>query len=105
MMSFQLQAHRERNSVLAQELLERGVSLDAETTIDVHFWSENQENASALAHVLYDRGARVMMLRPTDCEHADKWVIEEAISEAFTTDLIGVAKRCSSEYEGWGTSL
>ena len=102
-------AHEARNRVLVARLLAKGESLTDVRARDLFFYAPTPESGSALARDLQQLGLTAVTVRPTP-DHSTwcvKGVLESSVehltSAAFTAQLVCVASRCRSEYDGWGT--
>lgn len=109
-----LEAHRKRNDALIAGLRAKGVDLQKARSVELNFWAPSQQMAALLAKALYDRGYLVLVLAPANSpEDGRQWNLEvganlaldRVASDELTAELVELASRQSSEYDGWGTSV
>ena len=104
--------HEARNQELIARLLEKGESLIDVRTCDLFFCAPTRELAAALARDLQQIGLRTVTVMQPGSQRSTwsvQCVLESSVqhvaSAGFTVELVQVAARHGSEYDGWGTEL
>ena len=107
--------HSARNADLVRKLKDRGVDLETPRSIEHHFWSKTQRDAALLSNDLYKRGFLLLVLAPAarkegseytwNVEAGFKETVQHAASDDVVRDLVDLAARFNSRYDGWGTSI
>ena len=104
--------HEARNRELIARLLESGESLIDVRVCDLFFCAPTRELASTLARDLQEIGLRtitVMQPGPRESTWLVQCELESSVqhvaSAGFTIEMVQVAGRHGSEYDGWGTEL
>ena len=106
--------HDARNIELLKHLQEEGVALGVPRPVEHHFFASNQRNAALLAKELYERGYLILVLSPPVAEDdSGSWNLEagiqrtpdEAASHDVTEELVRLAAKYDTHYDGWGTLL
>lgn len=109
-----MKKHEERNMTLIEQLRARGVNLEETRSIELHFWASTRQDAAFLARALYEKGYLVLALAPSNAESKkQQWNVEVGIRQSIkqtvrkelVEELVRLADRHSSEFDGWGTSL
>ncbi len=109
-----IKGHDVRNAELLRSIKEKKVATDEIRSIEHHFWSRSQPNASLLAKELYTRGYLLLVICPVDQEDGSKWwnveaevrqTIKDAASSDLVSELVTLAARFDALYDGWGTSV
>jgi hypothetical protein len=109
-----IECHLQRNLALRENLIQKGVELDAPRNVDLHFWSIDQLDAAMLARSLYQSGFLILILAPSEQDSGEifwnvtagiKEPILRIISPEFTERIVRLALAHSSEFDGWGTSV
>lgn len=109
-----LRAHRARNSELLRVIQAKGVDLKKAFTVDHHFWAPNRQSATALGAELSARGYVVSAMNPVQTDaRSTIWNVavqmERSLAEAgdenTTEELVILAARFDSIYDGWGAAI
>ena len=109
-----INAHDARNAELLRTIVEKGIALDRERSVEFHFWAPNQTNAAGLAKELYNYGYLVLAISPTQVEDGSTWwnveaeikrTPEDAASRETSEGLVRLATQFEGSYDGWGTSI
>ncbi len=109
-----LDAHQMRNESLVSELRTKKIDLERPRSVELNFWAPNQQSAALLGKALYERGYLILVLAPAkQAQEGRQWNVEvganlsvnRVVSPEMTRELIELASRQSSEYDGWGTTV
>ena len=109
-----IQAHEDRNAALRRLFLEKNVDTCTARDIDLHFWTQGQANAAALAESLGRLGFEVPAQRPAaNRDDLEVWNIEARIRQSidltmrreFIADVVKLADSHGGVFDGWGTLL
>jgi regulator of RNase E activity RraB len=109
-----ISAHEERNKELLQTIRTKGVSVNEERSVEHHFWAHSQMEAALLAKELYEQGFLVLVISPVDTEDGSElWNVEAglkqspaiAASRRVSENLVRLATRFNSIYDGWGMNV
>jgi regulator of RNase E activity RraB len=108
----QLEDLRVRNKALLESLRGKRVALDQHRQVEHHFWAASQKSAALLARELYVRGFLVLKIAPSDGDPPE-WGIDaerkstalQAASEETVREMVDLARRFESIYDGWGTAV
>ncbi len=100
--------HRSRSEAVLQILKEDGVDVSQLRMVDVFFWCLNRVKARALAAELQEGGYGGVVVGQSTTDQ--KWGVQasremqpaEVASDGFTEEMILLAERHRSEYDGWG---
>jgi len=111
--SEQLEGHAARNRELIRSIKSQGVDVDKRYLVEHHFWSPDSETATALGALLATHGYAITRMNPTQTDTTFVWNVEAEInrslaeaSDAVTTEqLVRLAARFDSIYDGWGASI
>jgi hypothetical protein len=106
----EVRRHMERNALLKVSLAQKGIPLDADRPVDVHFVAFTQRDASVLARRLYGMGFLVKLIAPSG---SGRWDVEAGarvtpiriLSEEFTKELVQAAIDEDAKHDGWGTAV
>jgi hypothetical protein len=101
-----------RNVELLKTVAESGVALEQDRPIDCFFWSATEDGAKSLADELRLLGYRDVAMSPPN-DRTDLWSVQgqTTISPAAITnpvtvrELVEMAARHSSDFDGWGTEI
>jgi hypothetical protein len=106
-----VEEHAERDAALLWQLAERGVDLDAQRAIDLHFLAPDEERAKDLAaRLVADLGGTARIGQPNDGGEASVEVTIQASPRAVAgrdhiEHRVRTAQRFATEHDGWGTRL
>lgn len=107
--------HERRNAELMRLLESKGSNPLSTYRTEHHFWAYTHDDAVSLAQELYKRGYLLLALASgiDETRGTKYWNVEasfertlaDAASRAVTEELVRLAARFSSEYDGWGVSV
>jgi hypothetical protein len=104
--------HEARNRELVARLLAMGESLTDVRACDLFFYAPTRDMASALAQDLQQLGVVTLTVmqsesgpRAWSVQGVLETSVQHVASAPFTVELLHVATRHGSEYDGWGTQL
>lgn len=107
-------AHNQRNDSLSKQLTAKKVDFKRIRFIECHFWTPDKSAADRLAARLAPQGFSVLASgQAAKPDGKNDWNLElvidkplkEALSAAFTENLVRAAAGESGIYDGWGTEL
>jgi len=106
--------HDDRNATLVTLLQVQGITLYETCALDLFFYSDDPIKARGLAQELNEKGYSARVIVPNFGNNSvKKWTVKtgiqcsptEAASHSMTEDLVRMATKWDSEYDGWGMRL
>jgi hypothetical protein len=107
-----IQHHLARNRELKKLIVSKGVDLEENRTIDLHFWADGEVAANNLGIALETAGYSVAGSKPSDSD-SSLWNVESQVNSSphaittplFVERLVRLATENQAEFDGWGTSI
>jgi regulator of RNase E activity RraB len=109
-----IRGHEVRNAELLRTIQKKGLNLDTIYFVEHHFWSNKQSDAALLAKELYGRGYLVLVIAAVTADDGSRlWNVEagrertftDAAGHGTTEELVRLAAKFDSIYDGWGVSI
>jgi hypothetical protein len=109
-----VEEHDGRNAILMTLLESNGITLHEPCTLDLFFYANDPNKAEALVRELNGKKYPALVIGPKIGNSAlKKWTVKagiqcspaEAASRRMTEDLVRMAAKWDSEFDGWGMRL